>query len=85
MPQLITGSRRSLAEGTAKQVFTYLRSAMSDILFGRTGFFFARRAFAELRSKADPRKFDGGVFLGLNGLEVKSHGGADEVSFASAI
>lgn len=73
------------AEGTAKQVFAYLRSAMSDTLLGRIGFFFARSAFAELRSKADPRKFDGGVFLGLNGLVVKSHGGADEVSFASAI
>lgn len=73
------------AEGTAKQVFAYLRNSMSDTLLRRLGFLFARRAFDELRSKADPRKYDGGVFLGLNGLVVKSHGGADEVSFASAI
>jgi len=37
-----------------------------------------------LREKMDPRKVNGGLFLGLNGLVVKSHGGADAESFASA-
>jgi hypothetical protein len=59
--------------------------SMSDTLLGRIGFLFARRAFEDLRSQAGPRNYDGGVFLGLNGLVVKSHGGADEVSFAIAI
>ena len=73
------------AEGTAKQAFSYLRSSMNRTLLRRIGFLFARRAFEELRAKADPRKFNGGVFLGLNGVVVKSHGKTDEVSFASAI
>jgi glycerol-3-phosphate acyltransferase PlsX len=73
------------AEGTAKQAFAYLRSSMSRTWLRRLGFLFARRAFEELRARADPRKFNGGVFLGLNGVVVKSHGKTDEVSFASAI
>ena len=73
------------AEGTAKQALSYLRAAMSRTLLRRIGYLFARQAFQELRAKTDPRKFNGGVFLGLNGLVVKSHGKTDEVSFASAI
>jgi glycerol-3-phosphate acyltransferase PlsX len=38
-----------------------------------------------MRQRIDPRRANGGVFLGLNGAVVKSHGGADEVGFASAI
>ena len=73
------------AEGTARQISQYLRSAMSRSLFARIGYFFARSAFAQLREKMDPAKVNGGVFLGLNGLTIKSHGGADPDGFASAI
>jgi glycerol-3-phosphate acyltransferase PlsX len=38
-----------------------------------------------LRRKLDPRAANGGIFLGLNGVVVKSHGGADSVGFASAL
>ncbi len=38
-----------------------------------------------LREKMDPRKFNGGVFLGLNGIVIKSHGGIDAEGFASAV
>jgi len=38
-----------------------------------------------LREKLDPRKVNGGVFLGLNGIVIKSHGGADAEGFAAAI
>jgi len=73
------------AEGTARQIGGYLRSAMNRTWRSRLGYFLARGAFRILSEKMDPRKVNGGVFLGLNGLVVKSHGGADDVGFASAI
>ena len=73
------------AEGTAKQLAEYLRSAMSRTLSARIGFLFARKAFAAVRDKMDPGKVNGGVFLGLNGLVIKSHGGADAEGFAAAV
>jgi glycerol-3-phosphate acyltransferase PlsX len=73
------------AEGTAKQIGAYLRNAMTRTLAARLGFFFARQAFKTLRDKMDPRKVNGGVFLGLNGVVIKSHGGADAEGFAAAI
>jgi glycerol-3-phosphate acyltransferase PlsX len=73
------------AEGTAKQIGEYLRNAMSRTLMARIGYVFARRAFAALKEKMDPRRANGGVFLGLNGIVIKSHGGADALGFASAV
>ena len=73
------------AEGTAKQMAEYLRSAMGRSLLSRIGYIFAKSAFDTLRSKMDPRKVNGGVFLGLNGIVIKSHGGADAEGFASAV
>jgi len=73
------------AEGTAKQIGEYLRAALSRTLMARIGYFFARQAFASVRDKMDPRKVNGGVFLGLDGVVVKSHGGTDALGFASAV
>jgi phosphate acyltransferase len=73
------------AEGTAKQIAQYLRSAMSRTLMAKIGYLFAKQAFNALRDKMDPRKVNGGVFLGLEGVVVKSHGGTDDLGFASAI
>ncbi|MCB1486047.1 MAG: phosphate acyltransferase PlsX [Bauldia sp.] len=73
------------AEGTAKQIATYLRSAMSRTLLARIGYVFARHAFDRLRDKMDPRRGNGGVFLGLNGIVIKSHGGTDPQGFATAV
>jgi len=73
------------AEGTAKQIGEYLRSAMSRTLMAKIGYLFAKQAFNALRDKMDPRKVNGGVFLGLEGVVVKSHGGTDALGFASAI
>jgi len=72
------------AEGTARQIASYLRAAMSRSLMAKIGYLFARGAFAALRDKMDPRKVNGGVFLGLEGIVIKSHGGTDAVGFASA-
>lgn len=73
------------AEGTARQIGEYLRSAMNRTLSAKIGYLFARGAFRVLRDKMDPRRMNGGLFLGLNGLVVKSHGGTDAEGFASAI
>ena len=73
------------AEGTARQITSYLREAMSHSLMSKLGFALAAGAFRELRSKIDTRRMNGGVFLGLNGLVIKSHGGTDHEGFANAI
>lgn len=73
------------AEGTAKQLASYLRSAMGRTWRSKIGYLFARSAFQALRDKMDPRKVNGGTFLGLNGVVIKSHGGTDAEGFASAI
>jgi phosphate acyltransferase len=73
------------AEGTARQIAQYLRSAMSRTWRSRLGYIFAKAAFDALRDKMDPGKVNGGVFLGLNGIVIKSHGGADAAGFASAV
>jgi glycerol-3-phosphate acyltransferase PlsX len=73
------------AEGTARQIAEYLRAAMSRTLLARIGYVLAKGAFDRLREKMDVRKTNGGVFLGLNGLVVKSHGGTDAEGFAAAV
>ena len=72
------------AEGTAKQISGYLRDAMTRTWRARLGYFLAKSAFDRLREKMDPGRVNGGVFLGLNGIVIKSHGGADPAGFASA-
>jgi len=73
------------AEGTARQIGQYLRSAMSRTWRAKLGYLFARPAFQALREKMDPRRANGGVFLGLNGIVIKSHGGTDAEGFAAAV
>jgi len=73
------------AEGTARQIGEYLREAMSRTWRSKLGYLLARNSFKALRDKMDPGKVNGGVFLGLNGVVIKSHGGTDAEGFASAV
>lgn len=73
------------AEGTAKQIGEYLKAAIGRSFMAKIGYLFARGAFKALRHKMDPRRSNGGVFLGLDGIVVKSHGGTDALGFANAI
>lgn len=73
------------AEGTAKQIGEYLRAAMSRTWTAKLGYLLAKTAFDALRAKMDPSRANGGIFLGLDGLVIKSHGGADALGLASAI
>jgi glycerol-3-phosphate acyltransferase PlsX len=73
------------AEGTARQLGEYIRGAMQSSFGARIGYLFARSAFRRLRERMNPSRANGGVFLGLNGIVIKSHGGADAEGFAAAI
>ena len=73
------------AEGTALLVTSYLKKALSSSLSSKIGYLFAKKAISNFRLQMDPRKYNGAVFLGLNGIAVKSHGGTDAFGFANAI
>jgi glycerol-3-phosphate acyltransferase PlsX len=73
------------AEGTAKQIGQYLKDAMTRTWVSQLGALLARGGFKVLKEKMDPRRVNGGTFLGLNGIAVKSHGGIDALGFASAV
>jgi glycerol-3-phosphate acyltransferase PlsX len=72
-------------EGTAKACLHYVKSALTSSFRAKIGAFFAAPALRVLSKKADPRRHNGAMFLGLNGVAVKSHGGSDEIGFANAI
>jgi glycerol-3-phosphate acyltransferase PlsX len=73
------------AEGTARLIGAYMRQSLKRSVLGRIGAMVASGALKTLRRKLDPRANAGGIFLGLNGVVVKCHGGADAISFASAM
>lgn len=73
------------AEGTARQVGQYLKEAMRRTLLSKLGALLASGGFKVLKHKMDPRRVNGGTFLGLNGIAIKSHGGTDAFGFASAV
>ena len=73
------------SEGTAAMIRKALKDAFSHSILSRLGGLFALGSLRRLRMRIDPRRVNGGVFLGLNGGVVKSHGGADAVGHASAL
>jgi glycerol-3-phosphate acyltransferase PlsX len=72
-------------EGTAKLYTGFVRDAFRTSTFAKIGYLFASGAWVKLRKRVDPRRYNGGVFLGLDGICVKSHGGTDDLGFAYAI
>ena len=73
------------SEGTASFIRQALKDAFSHSILSRFGALFALGSLRRLRKRIDPRRVNGGVFLGLNGCVVKSHGGADALGHASAV
>ncbi len=73
------------AEGTAKQMAAYVRDALTSSVAAKLGAVLASGGLRKLRERMDPRRLNGGPFLGLNGIVIKSHGGTDAFGFASAI
>ncbi len=73
------------AEGTAKLINGFVREAFRNSLWAKLGYVFAKHSLDKLRNRSDPRRYNGAMFLGLNGICVKSHGGTDALGFATAI
>ncbi len=73
------------AEGTAVLISHFLKGAFTSSLMARLGYLLARSALNKLQMRADPRRHNGAMFLGLQGVCVKSHGGTDHEGFANAI
>ncbi len=72
-------------EGTSKLLSVYLKKALSSSLMARMGALLASPALRAMQARVDPRHYDGAMFLGLNGICVKSHGGTDALGFSSAL
>lgn len=73
------------AEGTASMYSDFLRATFRRSLFSKLGYWLAKPALNALKNRVDPRQYNGGMFLGLNGVAVKSHGGTDAMGYANAI
>ena len=73
------------AEGTAKFITTNLKKALTENLFTKISLFFSYFSLKKFKNKLDPRKYNGAIFLGLNGPVVKSHGGTDSLGFYYSI
>jgi glycerol-3-phosphate acyltransferase PlsX len=74
-----------MAEGTARICGAYVKQALRSSPLAMLGGLLALRSFKRTFNKLDPRLHNGAMFLGLNGIAVKSHGGTDEVGFANSI
>ncbi len=72
-------------EGTASLISDFLRQAFKATPFARIASLLALSSLKRLKRRIDPRRVNGGVFLGLNGTVIKSHGSADETGIAAAI
>lgn len=72
-------------EGAVKFIFSTVRSTMESSLLGKLGYLVGHKSFKAIKNLLDPRKYNGAAFLGLKGIAIKSHGGADGVAFSYAI
>ena len=73
------------AEGTAKLCADYIKMGLGSSIFSKFGAMMAKPALKSIFKKIDPRAHNGAMFLGLNGVIVKSHGGMDHVGYSHAI
>jgi glycerol-3-phosphate acyltransferase PlsX len=72
-------------EGALKLVGGLIKDVFNAGPFAKMGYLFARGGLKRLRETLDPRRYNGAVFLGLNGVVVKSHGGTDAKGYAHAV
>lgn len=73
------------AEGVARFISALMKEALTSSLPAKAGALLAMPALQRMRQKIDPSAINGGPLLGLNGIVVKSHGGADAKGFGNAI
>ncbi|MBW6396516.1 phosphate acyltransferase PlsX [Roseomonas sp. HJA6] len=72
-------------EGALKLMRDLLRQVFTSSVPARLGYLLARPALDRLREWMDPRRYNGAILIGLNGVVVKSHGGTDALGFAHAV
>jgi glycerol-3-phosphate acyltransferase PlsX len=72
-------------EGTAHLITHFLKQAFGASVLSKLGYLLSQGAFKQLKTRLDPRRYNGAMFLGLQGVCVKSHGGTDGEGFANAI
>lgn len=73
------------SEGVAKMVASFIKQEFTRNLFTRMAALIAMPVLKAFRRRFDPRRYNGASLLGLNGIVIKSHGGADTLAFANAI
>ena len=73
------------AEGTAKFITDNLKDALTQNILSKISILFSYFSLKKFKEKLDPRKYNGAIFLGLNGPVVKSHGGTDALGFYYSI
>ena len=73
------------SEGTAKMIMSLLREEFGRSIFTKLAGMIAIPVFSALKKRIDPRRYNGAIMLGLNGIVVKSHGGTDAFGFEHAI
>jgi glycerol-3-phosphate acyltransferase PlsX len=73
------------AEGTAQLITFFLKKFLKGSLVSKIGAIIARPALEKFRAHFDPRRYNGAMLVGLNGICVKSHGGTDALGFSHAI
>ncbi len=73
------------AEGTAKFITNNLKKSLTENIISKISLIFSYFSLKKFKDKLDPRKYNGAIFLGLNGPVVKSHGGIDSIGFYHSI
>lgn len=72
-------------EGTVNFIKSEIKQVIKKSLFAIIGYLFMLPAIKKFKTKIDTKKYNGAILMGLNSLVIKSHGGADAVSFSNAI
>ena len=73
------------AEGVSKFITDSLKKSLTSSFYSKTLSFLLKNRFQDFKNSIDPRNFNGGIFIGVNGIVIKSHGNADGHAFANAI
>ncbi len=73
------------AEGVSKFITDSLKKSLTSTSFSKILSFLLKKNFKDFKNLIDPRNYNGGMFIGVNGIVIKSHGNADSHAFANAI
>ena len=74
-----------MAEGVAELILSFLKKSYNSSFIAKLGYLLSKPALNRFKARIDPRKYNGAILLGLNGIVVKSHGSTDSFGFSNAI